>query len=75
MNRFAPTFIGIVSATLAGSLVAQGLRSERTQLIAPEQKSWFERQSPAIQKAVLPSYEAPKLVSLTIRNGMEPKMQ
>jgi hypothetical protein len=60
MNRFAPTFIGIVSATLAGSLVAQGLRPGRTRLIAPEEKAWFKRQSPAIQKAVIAELRSAK---------------
>ena len=60
MNRIAPILIGIVSATLAGSVVAQELRSEGMRLIAPDEKAWFERQSSAMQKKIIADLRSAK---------------
>lgn len=76
MDRGASIFIGIVSATLAGSLVAQGLRPERTRLIAPDEKAWFDRQSPAIQKAVIAALRSAKacVADYSKRDGVKDAM-
>ena len=60
MNRIASISIVILSATLAGAVVAQDLRSEGTRLVAPDEKAWFKRQSPAIRKRVVADLRSAK---------------
>jgi hypothetical protein len=60
MNRIAPIGIGILSVAIAGSLLAQGSRSEGSRLIAPDERLWFKRQSPAVRKNIMANLQAAK---------------
>lgn len=58
MNRSTAVLIGIVSATVAGSVVAQSSRSGSTRLIAPDERAWFDRQSSVARKKIMADLQA-----------------
>ena len=60
MKRITPILIGIVSATVAGSVVAQRSQSGETRLIAPDEKAWFDRQPSAVKKKIMADLQTAK---------------
>lgn len=60
MNRSTPVLIGIVSATVAGSVVAQSPRSWDTRLIAPDERAWFDRHSLVVKKKIMADLQKAK---------------
>lgn len=60
MNRSTPVLIGIVSAAVAGSVVAQSSRSVNTRLIAPDERAWFDRQPSVVRKKIMADLQTAK---------------
>ncbi len=52
MFRIGPTTLGVALMMLASSGATRERRSERARLIAPHEMAWFDRQTPARQKAL-----------------------
>lgn len=58
MKRVVTILLGIVSAALASTLVAQGQRSSGMRMVPPDETAWFQRQSPASKRKIIADLES-----------------
>jgi hypothetical protein len=76
MKLVVITLLGIVAATLAGTVVAQSQRSSGMRLVAPDETAWFQRQSSAEKRKIIADLKSARVCvsDFAKRNGRQDAM-